>query len=74
MGLHIYGPYASTTLNARGALVNPKHCSLPFTFYFLLFEHPIALAKLGLKLSSVSAYGPESVEDEKHGENLYGGR
>lgn len=43
------GPYAPTTLNAKGTSVKPKYCSLSFTSFLLLFEHPFVLAKLGLK-------------------------
>lgn len=51
-------PYASMTLNAKGALLKPKHCSLSLTSYFLLFEHPLALAKLGLKIKCRSCLRP----------------
>lgn len=62
------GPHKPATHNTKGALVKCKHCCLSFTSYFLLFEHPLALAKLGLNKNVAGEYGANltyagSVED-----------
>lgn len=42
---HTLGPVTPTTLN----FAMTKYPTLPIIFYFMTFEHPLAVDKLGLK-------------------------
>lgn len=62
--LNLLGPYTPTILNFTSGLAKPKHCSLPFLLEVLLSEHPLVLAKLGLKVSAVGVKTKDAFQRE----------
>lgn len=52
-------PVASTPLNFKLGLAKSKYPALLIILFFVNFEHPSDLSKLGLKFSGVGATGPQ---------------
>lgn len=52
------GPVAPTLLSLKLDLAKTMYPVLSVFFYFINFEHPLVLGKLGSELSMVGATGP----------------